>query len=89
MKGSARQGDNSSHYLKPRPKPGLPPARSGGMSLTGWRWMEAPGAPGGVVSDPGQLLSRQGGHTARHPDPSAQAYWLPAPPRRFALSPLQ
>lgn len=39
--------------------------------------MEAPRAPG-IVSDPGQLLSRQDGHTARHPDPGARAYWLAA-----------
>lgn len=88
-KGSARREDNCSHYLELRPKPGLPPGRGGGGgSLNGWRWMEAPRAPG-VVSDPGQLLSRQAGRTAVHPDPGARAHWLPAPTGRFVLSPVQ
>lgn len=39
-----------------------------------------------LCQTPGQLLSRQSGHTARHPDPSTRAHWLPLLLRRFSLT---
>lgn len=57
-----------------------PASRPVGGRFANWMEMDGSARAPGIVSGPGQLLSRQDGHSARHPDPSVRAAGCPRRP---------